>query len=497
MGKTKSAICLTLITLIIAVLIVVCYASFPCGEINYYNSFLSLTDKDADLGEYLIGDTAYVGGGYEVVYYPEGVISSREYEETAADKTGDDLTDYQNKYVAYANGAIYLEKDAVCEDGKETVSESFRERFANNVNVLKERYEQLHVEGTSLRVCDDYTVRVFLPSTSDASAAAFRYYSYTGEFSLKFGSDESSATPVIPAQRGTKHAADYYVKDASVKSSGGTYYVAIRFTDEGRAAVAEATADATGSFYFSVGDNSVINLTVDAQIDQQTLYISGSYTSETATVVAALIDSAVKSGSQNDLAMEMSDLSRIYAGFGDSALLYIYIALGACMAAMLLFFLIRYRRLAFAHIYSFLIFTLAMTLCFWAVPGLTIGVGTVSAFAITALLLCASNAISYEYARKEYANGKTMTFSVKTGYRKCMWHIFDLHIALFIVSLLTYLIALTELSVFALALTLGVVFSGVCSLLINRFCWYIMMPFAKNQGQFCHFKRAEEVDDDE
>lgn len=497
MGKTKSAICLALISIIIAVLIVVCYASFPCGEINYYNSFLSLTDKNADLGEYLIGDTAYVGGGYEVVYYPEGVISSREYEETAADLTGSDLTEYQNKYVAYANGAIYLERESVCDDGTDTVSGAFKKSFENNVNVLKERYEKLHIEGMSLRVCDDYTVRAFLPSTTGATAAAFLYYSYTGEFSLKFGSDEAAATTVIPAQRGTKHSADYYVKGASVTSSGGTYYVAIKFTDEGRAAVAAATADATGSFYFKVGDNNVINLSVDSQIDQQTLYISGSYTKETASVVAALIDSAVKSGAETDLAMEMSDISRVYAGFGDSALFFVYIALGVCMAAMLAFFLIRYRRLAFAHIYSFLIFTLAMTICFWAVPGLTIGVGTVAAFAITAFLLCASNAISYEYARKEYENGKTIAYSVKTGYRKCTWHIFDVHIALFIVSLLTYLIALTELSVFGLALTLGVVFSGVCSLLINRFCWYIMMPFAKDQGKFCHFKRAEEEDDDE
>ena len=130
MSKTKSAIILTFVTLIIAVLCVVCFASFPAGGINYYNSLLSLSDKDADLGDYLIGDTAYVGGGYAVVYYPEGVISSREYEEMTADLTGDDLEEYQNRYLSYADGALYLEKEIVCEDGSDAVSAEPASHFA-------------------------------------------------------------------------------------------------------------------------------------------------------------------------------------------------------------------------------------------------------------------------------------------------------------------------------------------------------------------------------
>lgn len=499
MGKTKSAICLTLITLIIAVLVVVCFVSFPCGEIYYYNSLLSLTEKDADLGGNLIGDTSYVGGGYAVVYYPEGVISGREYEETSADKTGEELEEYQNGYVSYANGAIYLEKDAVCEEGTESVSEAFREGFENDVALLRDRFERLHLDGTSVQVCDDYTVRVFLPATTDSIAVAFQYFAYTGEFNISYGSDETTAETFIPAQRGTKHSADYYIKGARARSSGGTYYVSIEFTEEGRKAVADATADASGSsyLYFYVGDNTIISLTVSSQIDQDTLYISGSYTKETSTIVATVIDSAVENGASADLGLELSEITRVYAGFGDSALTFLYIALGVCTAAMLVFFFIRYRRLAFAHVYSFLIFTIAMTLCYWAVSSLYIGVGTIAAFAISAVLLCVSNVISFEYARKEFASGKTMTFSVKTGYKKCTWHLFDLHIVLFVAGLLVYLIGLTELSVFGLALLLGALFSGVCSLLINRFCWHIMMQFAKDKRKFCHFRRAEEVDEDE
>ncbi len=496
MGKTKSAICLTLITLVIAVLCIVCFVSFPCGEIQYYNSLLSLADKDADLGGYLIGETAYVGGGYFVVYYPEGVISSREYEETSRDLTGDELDEYQDKYVSYANGAVYLEKEVVCEEGTSEVSETFNEDFNRIVELMKERYESLHVEGTRLQIRDDYTIRAFLPSTMDASVSAFRQFTYTGEFSVRAGSDEDSAEIVFPSQKGTKRTADYYVKSVSARSSGGTDYLIFNMTDEGRQAIADATADATGYLYFYVGDNVVVSLTISEQIDQNSLAISGGFTSETSAIIAALIDTAIKSGESDDLALNMSEISFEKAGFGENALTLLYIAIGAISVAMIVFFLIRYRRLAFAHIYSYLVFLIAMTLCIWAGSALYIGVGTVAAVAITAFVLCLSNAISYEYARKEYEGGKTMTFSIKTGYRKCMWHIFDIHIVLAVLGLLIYLIALTELSIFGAVLALGAVFSGICSLLLNRFFWYIMMPFAKNQSKFCHFKRTE-VDDDE
>ena len=113
-----------------------------------------------------------------------------------------------------------------------------------------------------------------------------------------------------------------------------------------------------------------------------------------------------------------------------------------------------------------------------------------------AITLSVSDAMSYEYARKEYATGKTMTFAVKSGYKKCFFHIFDAHIVLAALGFITYFIALTELSVFAFTLGIGMFFAGLCSLAVNRFCWYIMMPFAKDKAKFCRFKREEVEEDD-
>ncbi len=496
MGKVKSAIVLTLITIVIAVLCVVCFVPFPCdgNGLNYFNSILGIAEKDAELGGYLIGETDYVGGGYTAVLYPEGVISGRDYENDLSASSEEDQAEYAEKYSSYSNGAIYLEKETVL-DGTE-VSESFKENFSHSVEVLKERVERLHISSASVNVVDDYTVEVSLPASYEISGAAFDYLGRMGELTVSFGSDEESAEVIIPEARSGLTAEDYF-KSISARTSAGVSYVIFNMTDEGRAAIAEATDGATSSYlYFYVGDEPLITLTVSEQIDQSSLYISGSYDKQSSELVATILDTARTSGSEEGLSLSVGTLRRDHAAYGDSAQWMLYIALGVVLLASLVYFFVRYSRLGFAHLYTMLVYLIAMTLCIWAIDFLTLGVGSVLAVLFGAVTLSVSDAMAYEYARKEYATGKTMTFAVKSGYKKCFFHIFDLHIVLAAVGFITYFIALTELSVFAFTLGIGMFFAGVCSLAVNRFCWYIMMPFAKDKAKFCRFKREEVEEDD-
>lgn len=497
MGKVKSAIVLTLITIVIAVLCVVCFVPFPCdgNGLNYFNSILGIAEKDADLGGYLIGETEYVGGGYSAVYYPEGVISGRDYENNLAASSEEEKDDYAADYTPYAGGAIYLEKETVL-DGTE-VSESFKEDFARAVSVIEERFERLHVAGASVRITDDYTVSVSLPASYEMAGAAFEYLGRMGEFTVSFGSEEASAEVIIPAQHGTEHPASYYIKNVTSRTASGVSYVIFDMTEEGQEAIAEATEGASGSYlYFAIGGETLITLTVAEQIDQSSLYISGSYTQDSADLVATIVDTAIESGTENDLSLSVGEMHRENASFGNDALVMLYIALGVLLAASAVFFFVRYGRLGFAHLYTMLTYLIAMTLCLWAIDFLTIGVGTVLAVLAGAVVLSISDAMAYEYARREFATGKTMTFAVKSGYKKCFFHIFDAHIVLAALGFITYFIALTELAAFAFTLGIAMFFSGLCTLAVDRFCWYIMMPFAKDKAKFCRFKREEVEEDD-
>ena len=101
----------------------------------------------------------------------------------------------------------------------------------------------------------------------------------------------------------------------------------------------------------------------------------------------------------------------------------------------------------------------------------------------------------FEKAKAEYATGKTMVSSVKTGYSKSFWNLFDLHIVLALAGFFTFFVALPALSSFAFVFGLTAVFSGLGSLLINRFNWAILMAYTPKKGAFCNFKREETEDE--
>lgn len=505
MSKVKSAICLTLMTLLIAGLCFICFVSFglPNG-IDTYNSILSMTEKDADLGMRYGGaddhSDRYLGGGYTAVYYPDGVISAEEFElefnsHDKYDNTYDpDLQDIL-RYEKVGN--LYFDSDKIKSansSGTYEPNDDFKEQFQNAVKLFTARYEALHLEDVRVSVFDGYAVRVFVPQSD---TAALEPLSYTGEFTVKYGSSVDSATTIMPAR--TTESINDYIKGAySRAGADGTNYVVIDFTAKGREALAKASdgaADSSATAFFQVGENSALQLTVSDKIDQDSLYISnGQFTEISAKSSAVLIDTAVN-GVQTELVFEMTETNVSRALYGENSLMWMYIVFGVFFAAMAVFFLVRYHLLGFAHLYTYLLFLCGTVLCVWAIPFLTLSVETFTAFMLTSLLLCVSNVVVFEKAKAEYSTGKTMVSSVKTGYSKSFWNLFDLHIVLALAGFFTFFVALPALSSFAFVFGLTAVFSGLGALLINRFNWAILMAYTPKKGAFCNFKREETEDE--
>ena len=448
MGKIKSAICIALFTLLIAALCFVCTVSFSYGtnDLHTFNSILRMTAKDADLGA-PYGSDGYLGGGYSAVYYPEGVISEKVFEDNYASYLEQEEKDeYAAKYVKYGN--LYLEKDEVCGTGDSNEpSDAFKTEFSNTVALLEKRFAAIKKDGVRFEIRD-------------------------------------------------------YLKGASSRTAAdGTVYVVINFTSLGREEIAAATAEASSgsgnTLYFMIGENSVIPLSVSEALDQSSLYISGSYSAESAKICAEAINTALRyEFSEDTLELTLGESYFHEALYGSNALYAMYIAYGICFVAMAAFFFVRYRRLAFAHLYSYLIFLFVMILCVWSIPFAYISTETFLAFMLASLVFCVCNAFVFEKARGEYALGKTISSSVKNAYKRSMWHLIDVHLVLAALSFIVYGIALTNLSAFAFVFGLGVVFSGLATIGLTRFMGAIMIACSKNKGAFCNFKREEVEDDD-
>lgn len=501
MSKKKSVVLLVIYTLLIAALCFICTVSFSYGTDNLYtfSSVMRMMEKDADLG-IAYGANAdagtYLGGGYSAVYYPEGVISAKEFDDNTDGMSEDEAAQYAADYVRYPdeNGSVYLEKGVACDDNG-AVLDSFRTAFDAALATVTARYAGLRADGARVESVGDYAIGVFLPAMMDGEYTAISVFAYTGELSIRAGSDEASATDVFTIRPG--QTIRDYVKKITSRSAGDTAYVEFTFTDAGREALKTATAgaaDTAVTLFFNVGETNVIQLSVSEVYDQNTLYISGSYTAETANTVAVLFSTALD-GTAEDLTLTPADAYFHSALYGSNTLVMLYIAFGVFFVAMMAFFFARYRRLGFVHLYTYLLFLSAMILCGWSIPFLYLSVETFLAFLLTSVLLCFANAVSFESARKEYALGKTMTSSVKTGYKKCFWKLFDLHIVVAVIGFLVYAIALTGLQTAGFVLGLGAAFSGIATLLVNRFGWAVMMGTSKKPGKFCNFKR-EEVEDE-
>ena len=504
MGKKKSAFLLALYTLLIALLCFICVASFNYGENGMYtfSSILDLTKKDADLGAEYGANATYNGGGYSAVYYPEGVISAETYENELAGIADEaERAKYEAKYRAYQGGTLYLEVETAC-DEEGAVLESFASAFASAKEMFAARVARLNMDGARVSVRDDYTVEVFLPAMMENEYYALSRLVFTGELSIRYGASEDAAADAFSIKRG-ETVADY-VKSVSSAAGGGTHYLAVHFTDAGREAIAKTTASAgstdsesgsstTNYLYFYVGDTAILSLTIGEPVADD-LYISGSYTGETANVTAILLDSAIQGGT-NDLSFTAGDALQIPAGYGENALMWLYISYGVVFVAMMAFFFVRYRALAFAQLYTYLLFTACTLLCVWAIPFLYLSVETYVAFLFTSLMLSAGNAMTFEAARKEYALGKTYASSVKTGYKKCLWKLIDLHIVVAVFAFLVYAIALPGIQTAAFVMGLTAVFSGLGVLLFNRFTWAMVAALSKKSGKLGNFKR-EEIEDE-
>ena len=502
MGKVKSAICLILMSLLIAVMCFFCTVSFKLNDIDTFYSTLNLTGKDITLGSEL-DEENYIGGGYSAIYYPEGVIPAKEYEDNlsayqAAEDT-EKVEEYQEKYPeALKVGGLYLEKEIASEDGQ-TVSDAFKEKIAKTFSVIKDRYEALRIDGMKIEVVSDYALRVTLPQIYSAGSYALLAMTYTGAMTVSVGSSADSATQVFPENKKNAVIGDYVKGFSSRTAADGTAYVGITFTKLGREVMKEQTANAgssSTSVFFKVGDNTPVQFSVSSQIDQNTMYISGSFTKESAKATCVLMNSALQNGLEGDLSVTYGDMLILPATYGSNALLFVYIAFAACVLAMAIFFFARYGTLGFAHLYTYLMFLFAMLLCIWAIPFLYISVSSVLGLLFASIVLGVGNALPYEYARREYAAGRTMTASVKSAYKKTLWHVIDLHIVLAAIAFIIYGISFTGLATFAFTFGLGVGFSAICSLLVGRLAWASMMSFTKKKGSFCRFKREEVEDDD-
>ena len=436
MNKKKSIALLVVISVVLVVLAVLTFAQFrlPWNDTRIYRSFLGAIELDSDL--------------------EEGVA----YELTLKEDISVEDTD--------------IEPDEV-------------------VLTLERRLEALGYRGAQVTAyradeTENWSFRVEMRSSNTAAddiAVAARYgeLEFTdGNGTYLFGSEMVAGARYI----------------SQTVQATTSYYVELRFTNEGITALREAIAAGSTD---SEGNATDFTLTItlgDTQLFSSTLtedYLSGNSLLITASdeTTAQQLALQIDSGGLA-YEYEVSDPMTISPALGENAAALVF---WACLAAFIVIVILAvsvYGGAGLISSVSAFLFVMMEIVMLIVVPGITLNMAGVAGILAALVLTADSMAIIMHRMREEFKNGKTVKAAVKAAYRRSMLTITEIDAVLAVFSLVMFFLCGGYANCFAITFGIGVVISALVTMFFSQLLAYMALPLFKDKSEkFLKLRRAE------
>lgn len=505
MGKVKSAILTAL--LIAAIVTLSLFSVISCdvpgtNGVSRYNSFLS----SIRLGAGLSGEAT-------TLLYPEGVISVSDYNLVAEDADNEDRQEYKDKYVL--REGVYVEKDKLENEAE------FVESIAADAKILSKRLGEKGYTSYSVNVENDckFVIRLSVPTNFtyaaykeyDASARSqalteisntFGRLTLNGGISLRNSDAYESSSSLLSI----KEDFASYFKGVSYYAMGGQHAVRLQLNDEGFRKLntilllnsgSDSSSSENQSAYIYVGENNVnLTLTMGTALEDKTLYFSSekSNAQDFAILLGSVVDGNILVNSYNtDTAGSGTTIIAATPSMGEYAAIYVLAALLLAFIAAIVGSIVKYKKLGLVHTLMCLIYGLVIIISLMLLE-ITLTVGGAFMIALGLALLTFTNFRVFEAIRGETLGGRTITASIKSGYKKTLTTILDLHIVVLIASIMVALICVGELAACGFIAFIATLASYVLYW-FTRLAWYIISSPVKDKFAFCGFVR--EVSDEE
>ena len=513
MGKKKSVVLMTLITIVIVVLSVI--TAFPVftlpgtNEVKKWNPAVLQYDLGTDFS-----------GGYYAYYYPQGVITEKEYNSNVAALEGDEKAEYVESYKKYGNTSLYLSTDPddgiYTEENQDTVTVGFQTAFAQAVELISERFEERAAKtGSDFRVSvvDDYAVRVQISavettkelSSSEYVSQAFSLFSLTDKLYLL--QDGEVVSGLLDEGASIKD----FIKSVSVKTQYKVAQIKIVFTSEGKELLAGLKSDSSKTLELAIGkgDDKTSLLSINSQVintKDEVLY-GVRYEEEKlyADTLCVLINSAMEKGGicMNDNettpfafnALAGNSIRVYEPAYGDN---FVWVLLGvlAVIVAVAVIAIVKMGGFGIMNLYTTLSYFVITALCFAFISGgvFPVTAGSILVFFVGLALTNVLNAYIYKAIAKEVSLGKTVTSSVKAGYNKTLFGIVDVY-AVLLLGAIALLIGAAGMSAIATQAIICVVAGAFCNLVWGRVINLMLLSASKDKYKY--FRLVREDDDDE
>ena len=387
-------------------------------------------------------------------------------------------------------------------DANGTVRESFRTEFDTAFRVMQERFEGKNYSGHSVKLQDDYTIRVEIPYTEDETISTL--FDTLGSSGAAYFADSSGNEMMELTSDSVRRRLDRHRHGRQLRPDLRLHV--------GRA---EEFADATSTLISSSSDSSTSSGLTERRrrcictsaippscrrpsnlrLNQPSVYVGGGFESAAAAdTIVCPRNSALDEDDVFDLALDAPEYYEFTPTMGENAGLIVAITFGALALIMAIYSIIRYKGMGLAHVFGFITFGLLFIICLALLGTVVLNMAGVLAILITATLMCGFDWYAFKNIAEEFATGKTLTASIKGGYNRSIALTIDVHVLVFAAALILSFIATGAVSYAATILVIGTLLSAACTLGVTRFFFYVLLALPKRKIAFCNFKREETED---
>lgn len=441
MLKKYSIVSFVLLTIIaiLGILLCICPFSVPAST-DRYNGFLNAIEKDIDLS-----------GGVTAIYECEIPGDSKE-----------DLSELIDNSIV-------------------KVKNLFEKENYSQITVVRQGENKIRVEVAN--------------AVSDANNFTYLQSGKELSFTLEQASDSETSPTVYMNGQEIIDVSVYYDYENS------SYGLKFKFTNEGQKQLAnlKERADLTtdGKIYIYLGEINSNNIlgeieSGDLSGDSFSFVISssGSYSSSSADISQTLYNIVGGSLGFNISLLETSAISPV---LGQNTLLYIGIALLALIITIFIVLIVRYGTLGLLGILSLVFSGVIFLFLMQAIPFITFNLAGVFG-SLLALLLCViASCIVFEKIKEEYALGKKIHLSCRSGIKRSLWPILDSHFIVILASAFIWIFAPSALKIFGITLIIGALISMFASLVILKYLIKLYLPINSTNAKVMHLYREKNV----
>lgn len=254
------------------------------------------------------------------------------------------------------------------------------------------------------------------------------------------------------------------------QNSASIPYVKVEFQGEAVAKFAQATKAAAaraseGKNYISImmDDETISSPRVSEEINSDSCVISGSFTAETAQMLA----NQIKSG-QLPFDLKVISKDTVGAELGPNALKTSLIAAAIGILLIMIFMVIMYKVPGLIADISLLIYVGLIGLAF-GVLHVNLSLSGIAGIVLSIGMAVDADCIIFERMKEELTIGKTIKASVTAGFDKAFSAILDSNVTTIITCVILYISGIGTVTGFATTLGIGVILSMFTAIVITKF----------------------------